>query len=179
MDIALFLVYGILRKTAVDTAPEPGTVVASPVQDGENVDHAVSGVQVGLDATRKGNTRVFQNSGIFFRDILRHLLAGKPLTKWAYAAVDWSDKLDPATKTVRVRFALQKPDGKPLTGGFARLTNVGGNKAATVDKDGRGSISVSRAKVPKTQGQKFRRLEMELDWPGAPKPRKQALLIVP
>lgn len=126
---------------------------------------------------REPHSTLWRNPG--GADIVRHLLRAPSLEEFAYAAVDWSDKLDPSRDTVRIRFVLQGLDGKPLGGGFARLANVPGHKQAGIDAAGRGMITESRHKIPETQDRRFRRVVVELHWPGARRARTQTLLLGP
>ncbi len=89
--------------------------------------------------------------------------------------------MNPAAGTVRIRFVLQELDGKPQAGGFARLVNTRGPAPpdTPVAASGRGYMTVARAKIRKTIGGRFRRLEVELHRPTRPQPRKLAFLLEP
>ena len=52
------------REAAVHGATQPGAVVAAPVQDGRDVDHAVAGTQMGLHGPRKRAAVILQQQPV-------------------------------------------------------------------------------------------------------------------
>jgi pimeloyl-ACP methyl ester carboxylesterase len=111
--------------------------------------------------------------------LLAHHLAGAPLTALAFAAVDWSDKLDPGAATVRIRYVMQSPDGAPLPGANPRVRTANGEVAGPLGADGRGLLELPRSAFPKTAGGRFRRVVARLPWQGDATPKEQAMFIEP
>ncbi len=141
-------------------------------------------IPIGATHRLPGNSRphnvLWRNTG--GREVLKHLLSDDDddrLDAFAYAAIDWSDKVDPGTGQVRVRFVLQRLDGTPLPGGVLRLRRPGPDVEVRPGPDGRGVARVERGFFPLTQGGRFRRAEMELDWDDAPQPKPQNVFIEP
>ena len=72
----LVAILRVAREAAVDAAPPLGQVGASPVQDRQDVDHAVARLQVGLHGVRQRHARVGAELRVLFRGVAPHVAAG-------------------------------------------------------------------------------------------------------
>ncbi len=131
-----------------------------------------------VTASDRRHSELWRNPGA--RALLAHHLAGAPFQGMAYAAVDWSDRVDPGAAQVRVRYVMQGPGGGPLPGAAPRLRTASGPQDGEVRPDGRGApFVVPRSALPLTSSGRFRRVVVDLPWDGDPSPAPQAMFIEP
>jgi hypothetical protein len=103
------------------------------------------------------------------RNLLDHLLGGKELKPFVYAAVDSTDFERRGRSPVRVRLSMLDSAGQPLTGVRIRAIDLrpGQPKPRSFDLgDGRHKITLPRARMRRIQGDRFRRSTLRIDWKG-------------
>ncbi len=183
-----------LDNEAGDNAEENSAATAEAAYEGDGTVPAASaawlagprvrtffvpiGALAQVTASDRRHSELWRNPGA--KALLAHHLAGAPFTALAYAAVDWSDKLDPGAANIRIRYVMQDPTGAPLPGATPLVRTTGSPIPGTLHTDGRGvTIVAARTRFPKTSSGTFRRVVVELPWAGDLNPQAQAMFIVP
>lgn len=124
-------------------------------------------VPVGRDHGGKTNphSTLWRNPG--GRNLLRHLLGGRPLEPFVYGAVDAEDALRTSVSRVRVRLVALDADGSPLPDAKVRATDLKGGPTAPsdfpVEGDGRHLIVIPRNRIIEA-GPQHRRFTLEFSW---------------
>lgn len=139
--------------------------------------HVPIGALKQVTMSNQRHSALWRNPGA--RALLAHHLAGRPFEAFAYAAVDWSHKVDPGAERVRTRYVMQAPDGSPLPGASPRVRTSTGWVPGSLEADGRGLFDLARESFPKTPTGRFRRVTVELPWSGDPDPEQQSMFIEP
>lgn len=135
------------------------------------------GALASVHLSNRRHSELWRNPG--GEALLRHHLVGGPAPVLAFAAVDWSDKLNPGDP-VRLRYVMQNADGTPLPGAAPRVVRTtGGDIPLPVASDGRGFVELGRGAFPKTGSGRFRRVVVELAWEHDAAPQQQAMFIEP
>ncbi len=131
-----------------------------------------------VTASDRRHSELWRNPGA--KALLAHHLSGAPAAPLAYAAVDWSDKLDPGAARIRIRIVMQDPTGAPLPGAAPRVRTTGDPIPGAPHLDPRRwTIEANRTAFPKTSSGTFQRVVVELPWDGDPAPKPQAMFITP
>lgn len=118
-------------------------------------------------AKRRPHNSLWRNPG--GRNLLEHLLDGKPLKTFIYAAVDKADFKGKTRKRVRVRVSALDSAGQPLAGVQIRAIDLqsGTSKPTTADEgEGRYTFRIPRSRMLPTRGGRFRRTVLRISWAG-------------
>lgn len=118
-------------------------------------------------AKRFPHSSLWRNPG--GRNLLAHLLSGKKLMPFVYAAVDTRDFERKGQSPVRVRVSVLDEQGRPLSGvRIQPLDLLPGSPAPETFSwpEGRYTIALPRKRMRKIQGDRFRRTTLRIRWDG-------------